>query len=663
MSDDHKKKKKSEKHHKPKKRITHPHKKQKHSRAKHHKKEDDVEVQHGSEHEDDELREDDDPQTPEESLRYIYELDVERDEDIDMSKLDIIRTPVVRRILLSTLLVLIAVAAGLAGTVLLNNPFSDGQQDALTFDINTPEEGIVSGKMTEITIPYNNPGNVPLADVEITLHLPENFVLNRTLPDPIEQDPLEWKIGSLAPNEHGEILVEGTFYEKPGSAVTIQTISRYTPANFSSPFEDIESDSFIIEESVFATAIDGPDRSIPGESQEYRITVEHNNEGETVNGLELRLELPQGFVINTSSVETSEENQPIWVIPALSSEEKFEMTVSGSFASDVQGEQELSSVVGINLNNKFVEQARSSFTSTVLASDFALSLIVNGRTGDSIILPGDDIIVNVSLDNRGEESAEEITIELFVDEGMSRLNLAEREGIPKGDVHGNKINWDDTDLSRLETLRGGEDASIDLAIPTNDDGPTIIELRAEARITSIGGLEINSKIESTTIVIQIASDIRATSDAMYYDDTGSKVGSGSMPPQVGQETTYRVTWSVANALNDVENLVMVAPIPSDSTWGGLVSSSVGTLHYDSVAKRVRWSVGNLNAGSEQPVAIFDMKVNPSSADVGTFLDLLGPSSATAFDTVTGSQVSTSASALTSELPNDIFAENKGVVVE
>ncbi|HJN85395.1 MAG TPA: hypothetical protein QF873_03720 [Patescibacteria group bacterium] len=605
----------------------------------------------------------DEPQTPEESLRYIYELDADNDEDVDMSKLDIIKTPIVRRILLSTLLVLIAIAAGLAGTVILNNPFNDGNQDALTFDINADEEGIVSGQKTEITIPYNNPGNVPLADVEIVLHLPDSFILDRALPDPIEFDPLEWKIGSLDPDENGEIIIEGTFFEKPGSAVTIQTISRFTPANFSSPFEDIVSKSVIIEESIFATAIDGPDRSVPGELQEYKITVEHNNADTPVKNVELRLDLPQGFTIDNSSIESSEENLPIWILPELVDEDVFELTVSGMFSSDTQGEQGIVSRVGVSLHDEFVEQASETFTSTVLASEFALSLIVNGRTGDSIVLPNDDIIVNVSLDNRGEEAADTITIELFVDEGMDRLNLAERAGIPNGDVHGNKINWDHTDMNRLETLHGGDDASIDVAIPTNADGASTIVLRAEATISNVGDLEINRKIESSTITIQVASDVQATANALYYDASGSSVGSGPLPPQVGQETVYRVTWSVANALNDVKDLVMIAPIPSDSSWGGLVSNTDGNVHFDSVANRVRWSVGDLPAGAAPPIAVFDIKVNPSSADVGTFLDLLGAGAVTAYDTVTGAQVTTSAPSLTSELPNDPLAENKGVVIE
>ena len=279
------------------------------------------------------------------------------------------------------------------------------------------------------------------------------------------------------------------------------------------------------------------------------------------------------------------------------------------------------------------------------------------------MLPGDDITLNVALNNRGEEVAQDITIELFVDNGVDRVNLAERSGIPNGDVYGNKINWDQTDMNRLDTLRGGEDASIDVAIPTREDGSTTVRLHAEAVITTVGDIEINRQIISSDLTIRIASNLSAAASARYYDSNGSPIGSGPMPPEVGQETTYRITWTAVNALNDVEDAVMVASIPSDASWGGLVQTSDGTVTYDSVANRVRWSIGDIPAGASPPIAVFDMKVNPSAADLGTFLDLLGTATITAIDTTTDSTVSANAPGLTSELPNDSYAENQGIVVE
>ncbi len=631
--------------------------KKSHKKPAHHKAHPEKKVHHKKpeETQEDEL-------TVEDELRNIYAMDTESKDDIDMSKLEIVKQPIVRRILVALLLILIAVGAGLAGALLLNNPFSAGQSQVLTFDINVAEEAVVSGRETTFTIPYHNPSNVPLAELEVTLHAPDSFRLTSATPEPFSEQPLLWEIGTVAPNEQGEIEITGVFYETPGTAVTLQTITRYAPANFSSPFEDIESESILIEEGVLATSVNGPDRAIPGESITYTIVVEHDEETPQTD-LELRLGLPSGFTIEESSADVSQEGQAIWEIAELTADEPYTLDVTGTFASDVEGDQELTTASGPVLDDVFVPQIQETFTTNVLASEFALSLIVNGQTGDSIVLPGDDITINVSLDNRGEETAEDATIELFFDNGVDRVSLGERNGIPNGDVYGNKINWDYTDMNRLDTLRGGEDASIDVAIPTRAEGSTTIRLHAEARIKTIGGIEINREITSSEITVRVASDLSGQASARYYDSGGSPIGNGPMPPSVGQETTYRVTWTVANALNDVEDLVMVAPIPSDAAWGGLISTSDGTVTHDSVGNRVRWAIGDLAAGAAPPLAVFDMKVNPSSADLNTFLDLLGNATITATDTTTGSTVTSSAPAITSELPDDPYAENQGIVVE
>ncbi|PIR47514.1 hypothetical protein COV06_03625 [Candidatus Uhrbacteria bacterium CG10_big_fil_rev_8_21_14_0_10_50_16] len=602
------------------------------------------------------------PRNVEHELRTIYALDPEEKDLMDMSKLDIVKQPFVRRILIATLLLLIAIGAGITGALLLNNPFGAGQTQVLTFDITTSKEPIVSGRETVITIPYANPSSVPIAELEVTVHVPDSFVLAQATPEPIKTAPLTWAIGSVAPHAQGTIELHGTFYETPGTAITIQTITRYAPANFSSPFEDIESESILIEESIFQTSITGPDRAVPGESVTYTVVVEQSEETPQTN-VELRLALPNGFHTNESSAKPDIEGISIWTISELINTEPYTLTLKGTFASDAEGDQPLTATAGVHLHDQFIAQREATFTSHVLASDFALSLIANGQTGNSILLPGDDLTLNVSLDNRGEEIAEALTIELFIDAGTDRVRLEDRSGIPNGDVYGNKINWDKRDMNRLETLRGGESASIDVAIPTRETGATTIKLHAEARVTTVGDIEINRTIVSSPITIRIASDLSGSSSAQYYNAQGVPIGYGPLPPQVGEETSYRVTWTVVNALNDVEDAVMVAAIPSDSVWGGLVSVTQGTVTYDSVGNRVRWAIGNLPTGTPPPVAIFDMHVKPTSADLNTFLDLLGVSSITAVDVTTGSTVSATAPALTSEIANDAHAENKGIVVE
>ncbi|MEK7108043.1 MAG: hypothetical protein AAB898_00025 [Patescibacteria group bacterium] len=599
--------------------------------------------------------------TVEHELKQIYAMDDGDEKHIDMSRLEIVRQPVVRRMLTATLLVLIAIMAGLLGALVLTNPLRSENRQVLTFDI-APEDPIVSGRPTTIRIPYQNTASVSLSSLEIEVHVPEMFVFQSAIPEPLKTKPLTWNVGSVGVGTQGEIALSGVFVAPPGTVVTLQVITRYVPSNFSSPFEAIESESILIDQSVFKVSMSGAERAIPGENVTYTIVAEHTEEV-SYEQTELRLTLPSGFSIAHANPPPDEVGIAVWSLPTFSKDAPFRVEMTGTFASDVSGEQTTAAHMGTTLNDLFVPQAEAVFTTDVLASDLSLSLIVNGQTGDSIALPGDDITVNLSLDNRGEEAAENVVIELFVDRGLNRLNLAEREGVPDGDVYGNKINWDQTDMSRLKTLPGGEDASIDLAIPMREEGDTAFVLRAEARIETVGGIEINRKIESTAITVRVASDLTAAASARYFDASGHAIGSGPIPPKVGQTTTYRVTWTVANALNDVGDAVMVAAIPSDAQWAGLVSVSAGSVIYDTVGNRVRWTIGGMNDDDAPAVAVFDMRVTPTLADVGTFMDLLGMATLTATDTETNTTVSSITAALTSELPDDPAAENLGTVVE
>jgi len=600
----------------------------------------------------------------EEGLKYIYEIDKDEKEDgRDMSKLEAVKSPILRRILLSTLLILIAVAAGLAGAFLISNPMASSDSE-LTFDINTQDEPIISGQEAEITIPYNNPSQSPLANLEVTIQMPKNFVFLESTPEPFNKKPLTWHLGTLDIAEKGEIKIKGIFNEPPGTAVTIQAITRYMPANFSSPFEDINTKSIMIEDSIFRAEITGPEKAIPGEEQTYEIKVSQiSNTDEPINNTELELQIPKGFTISDNSEAPKTENTPIWSIEKLTKDEPFSLTIKGQFASDVSGEQSLKAIVNTVISNNTIKQYEATTETDVLASDLSLSLIINGESGDTILMPGKDLAINVALANKGEEASEEIKVELFVDKGLDRLKLDKREALPKGDVYDNKINWDKTDMERLKTLLGGEEASIDLSIPTAETGETEIIIHAEATIKTVAGVEINRFIESSKIKIRVAADLQANASARYYESDGLSVGTGPIPPEVGQETSYRVTWTVANAQNDAEDIVMTANLPQDAKWSGLVSASKGTLHYDQIANRIRWAIGDLNAGDPPPVATFDIKVKPRESSLNKFIDILEEAIITGFDKSTNAKLSTSTPAITSEIPNDPKAADKGIVID
>ncbi len=452
--------------------------------------------------------------TIEEELRSIYEMDTEENEDVNMGKLEIVTKPILRRILVATLMIMIAVAAGLTGSLILNKPFASNPTDALTFDINMENEEMVSGQPSIITIPYHNPSEVPIAHLELIVHLPDSFIVTAINPETTQTQPHTWTLGNVGPNEKGEVIITGVLFSTPGSAETIQAISRYEPANFSSPFEDIVTKSILVSESSYLVEIDGPDRIIPDKTESFTVTVE-TIEGAIEQPLQLALDLPNSFRLEESSIELDDIRGPVWTIDPFPADEPFVFEFQGQFSSDTGASHEQTLVARLNalIENSRIEQNVSELATTVLASNQTLSLVANGQSTDSIILPGDDLILNIALRNRGEEAAENIEVSFIVESGSSRLDIGRRSGIPDGTREGSAVVWDGTDLSRLETLRGTEDVSIDLSIPTLDSGADSIKVRAVATIETIGGIDVSQTLTSSTITIQIASDLQSSSCA------------------------------------------------------------------------------------------------------------------------------------------------------
>ena len=84
--------------------------------------------------------------------------------------------------------------------------------------------------------------------------------------------------------------------------------------------------------------------------------------------------------------------------------------------------------------------------------------------------------------------------------------------------------------------------------------------------------------------------------------------------------------------------------------------------WDSVLGKVRWVTAGSISASGKAEAIFEIKVTPSGADLGKFANIIGQTSLIATDTVTMSSVTSIAASLTSDLPNDPAAKDKGVVI-
>ncbi len=89
--------------------------------------------------------------------------------------------------------------------------------------------------------------------------------------------------------------------------------------------------------------------------------------------------------------------------------------------------------------------------------------------------------------------------------------------------------------------------------------------------------------------------------------------SGPDPPRVGITSTFEVRVRISNPTSlTLNNVAVVDYVSSDVTWQDSLTTTAGSATYDSVNRRIDWSVGSLSAGSYAEMR-YRVSITPSSS--------------------------------------------------
>ncbi len=155
----------------------------------------------------------------------------------------------------------------------------------------------------------------------------------------------------------------------------------------------------------------------------------------------------------------------------------------------------------------------------------------------------------------------------------------------------------------------------------------------------------------------------------YFDDDNLAVGSGPLPPVVGEKTAFRLYWLLANTLHEAQRVTVTTTIAPDVAWEEKFLASTGQLTYDHETRQVTWTIPALPPRAASAVAAadadawFDLAVTPQPGQVGKLLLLASESNLTATDAATGATIVGLQRSITSNLEDDPFGGGRGLVVE
>lgn len=515
----------------------------------------------------------------------------------------------------------------------------------------------------ELEIKNNNNTTLSGTDLNITFPAGAREVKDTSLP----AKRVQTFIGDILPGQTVKknlaVVLFGTENEKKDITVGLE----YKVAGSNSLFNKNKIISVLISSSPVSIVVTGPKEVNTNQIVDY--TVEVNSNSTTVlKNLMLKADYPFGFTFVSANPKNYSKNN-LWLLGDLEPGGKRLIKISGVLTGQEGEERGFTFSLGTQskADSLLIDTPfSSSFSSITIRRPFvSADIYFNGNnTAEYISAAGGKIETVIKWRNNlaYEVSGVSLTVRIngnSVDKSSIQVDGGFYKSID------NTIIFDKTtnpDLARLEPGKEGESkftfSSFGVKTVTGAglSNPTItLDLAVKGkRVDYQGGLE--DVLFSNSSRVKITSDPQLFAKALYY--VGAFTNRGPIPAKAESETTYTVTWTVTNPLNNLSGAQVRAVLPPYIKYLSVVSPDREKIDYDAGTGQVVWNVGNVSAGagtiSPAREVSFQISFLPSVSQIGTAPELVGGATLTAKDGFTLTAVSDSFSALTTRLSSDPY---------
>ena len=601
----------------------------------------------------------------ERELQSIYN-DPERTEE-DLTTFSRTSMSPKKKILIGLIVFLAIIAAiSWAGFFFFSSDKAKFSGEEVMLAIDGPEQ-IKSGALTIYTLHYKNQEKIPLGTASIEVRFPKSFHLQKT--DPAAENNV-WQIGSVASGKEGNITVQGIFIAPIDKELDIQAILTYRPADFNAEFQKVATRTVKVNDSVMELTVSGPAKVLPGDKVTLHFNY-HNASQNTFENFKFLFVLPEKFIPESADPAPINETYQEWLIPKLGPDKTGSIAITGTFAAEVEGKIDFKGKIGfLGENDVFALQKEAVYTADVFKGDLVSALILNGKAENQAIRFGDVLRYTLTYRNTGTVTLENVSLSLVFEttppDKLLLWNALKDRG--RGIQKNNQITWTKKQIPSLTKIAAGEEGTLDITIPVIDapisgltDTQYQISSWVEATVNTIDGEKVSRTTKTPPLIAKINSDTTLSTEAMYFNQDNIPVGSGPLPPTIGQATSYRVTWKIENSLHELTDLKISAKLPPNVVWHNTSSVDAGNLRFDAPTEKMVWTLNWLPRTIKTLTINFNVDITPTPEQKNQIPMLTDTIIFEAIDKITGSSVLLSQDPLTTSLEHDISAAGKGRV--
>jgi len=545
---------------------------------------------------------------------------------------------------------------------------SSNDLGGLEFNISAPES-VLAGESFTYQIEYRNPTKYPLTKVRLEVQYPIGFIYSSSSQEPVSGNH-GWDLDTIAPGAVGRLTITGRLFTTPDSVQVIFGNLSYMPGNFSSQFKKESSASTIVSGPGFQADLNYTGTAFINMENEMTLII-----SEVIDNQLGDFNISFAVPAETSASVAESEQTDITIIKSGGAS----WQVSGLEKGALRQEIPLKYLIKKRLNNpeitvrleKKLEDGQSYvFWEEVVRpelvdSDLNLTMLLEGSKNDDALNFGQPLNYTLTYANKGSNTFKDVVIMAVLEgEFLDWSSLKDTQG---GDLKSGSIIWSKNEVEELAEIKPGDAGEIKFSLNLRPWQANDLDKNLE--IISFAQYGMNNtpvkgdSNKSNTITSRLNSDLKLEEKVLYFNTDNMPVGSGPLPPRVGEKTSVKVYWTVTNNIHELSETKAIFSLPAHVSWDGGQNTNVGSVYYDEASRQVIWEIGRLPISVGQVDADFNISITPSESDRNKILILSPGSVISAMDTETKGTITKKTGAKTTKLEDDDISSlnNSGII--
>lgn len=575
---------------------------------------------------------------------------------------------------LISFLIFLIIFAGIFFTIVYLNSTKTVEGEGVVMTIES-EDSFVSGSQAKIKIKYSNNQNIRIKDVELRINYPQGFYYIKADPSASTLSLNVWKLKDLRPNQSGEIVLYAQIIGEKDQKFPIEATLYYEPSNFNSILEVKSTKEISISDTLMDLSLDAPDQVQSNNKVEYKIKYKNISES-TLDNFRIRLDYGENFIPINTSGDAKFVSDKIWVIENLKSDEEKDIIISGFFNADLSSSSSIKAILEIkSLAQEILIDGKDNYSwltykevgkqINLLANKINIKTLINEKFTDEAYSFGDELSYQILYKNLGKETIENVKISTKIDSQYIDFDSVYNNYNAVVDKENKTITWDENSIPALSSIKPGQEARLGFKIKILGFKNDFLD-KNNYTISSISSLyygeNATNQVQSNIISSKINTPVDFSSDCRYYDESGAQLGSGPLPPIVGELTGYRVFWKFNSKLNGLKDITIKTTLPVNVDFENVGVQNGQNITFDEASRQLTFQVASTDKNKDNQTA-FNLMVTPTKGDKGKFAPLTSIVYFSGTDVFSGFPVIIKKNPLTTECFSDKKASPKGKVID